>query len=66
MSKNAEPVATEAAGNEDARYEVVLSAKFTLADFIYRPGEQNHHVVDQTIHDAMKEAGVIASVKQLP
>lgn len=61
MSKKTAPAAP-AAGSE-ARYSVKLSARFPYMDFQYLP--THAHEVDQTILDAMNEAGVVADVKQL-
>jgi hypothetical protein len=51
------------AAAEPTYYDVKLNARFTWLDFNYLPS--HHHVVDQTIYDAMKTAGVVANVKQL-
>lgn len=60
-----EVVAVEpaAAPPEPVYYEVKLNARFTWFDFNYLP--RDHHVVDETIYDAMSAAGVVADVKQL-
>ena len=70
MSKNQKAAAAPAAAAEEvavdtsaATYDVTLNARFTFMDFAYMPN--HHHVVDQTIYEAMRDAGAIADVKQL-
>ena len=62
MSNENNPAAT--AAGADARYEVKISARFPHLGFDYMPGHK--HEVDETVLGAMKDAGVVADVKQLP
>lgn len=66
MANKKAAVTTEVAATAEVRstyYDVTLSGRFTYMDFHYLPS-QTHHV-DQSIYDAMVEAGVVADVKQL-
>jgi uncharacterized protein (DUF342 family) len=65
MSAKKSAAAEQAAATADvaATYDVTLNKAFTYMEFRYLPS--HHHVVDQTILDAMKAAGVVADVKQL-
>ena len=66
MKADRKAVADQAAAPDSvvaASYDVKLNGRFAFMDFAYLPGD--HHVVDQTVYDEMKAAGVIADVKQL-
>lgn len=64
MSAKKSAAAEQAAATAtDARYDVTLSRPIEILGFRYMPA--HHHTVDQSIHDEMNAAGVIADVKQL-
>jgi len=64
MTENATEAVAPATANGPARFDVQLNGRFDHEGFTYLPG--HHHVVDQTIFDAMRAAGKVANVEQLP